>query len=74
MAVGLLGSASVTKTTTGTVTLTGSNGYTGVTTVSGGVLIVQNALGPGQHGQRHDGVGRRHAGRSRAASRLPARP
>jgi autotransporter-associated beta strand protein len=39
------GAASLTKTTTGTVNLTGANTYTGTTTVSGGTLKANNATG-----------------------------
>lgn len=39
----LSGAVGLTKTTTGTVTLTGANLYTGLTTVSAGILNIQNA-------------------------------
>ncbi|MCX7414302.1 MAG: autotransporter-associated beta strand repeat-containing protein [Planctomycetia bacterium] len=39
----LAGSASLTKSTAGTVTLSGSNGYTGATAISGGRLTVESA-------------------------------
>ena len=37
------GSVGVNKTAAGTVTLTGDNTYTGATTISAGVLNIQNA-------------------------------
>ncbi|MDD5085401.1 MAG: autotransporter-associated beta strand repeat-containing protein, partial [Candidatus Omnitrophica bacterium] len=41
------GSGNLTKTTTGTVIITNANTYTGITTVSAGVLDIQNALALG---------------------------
>ncbi|WNJ92486.1 autotransporter-associated beta strand repeat-containing protein [Bosea sp. 685] len=43
----LAGGAGLTKTTGGTVTLTGANSYTGATTISAGVLNIQNATALG---------------------------
>lgn len=43
------GTAALTKSTAGTVTLSGSNGYTGATLVSGGALILGNSAGPAIH-------------------------
>jgi len=40
----LTGTGALTKTTTGTVTLSGANTYTGATTVSGGILNVTGSL------------------------------
>ena len=43
----LAGAVTLTKTTAGTVTITSANTYTGATTVSAGVLNIQNATATG---------------------------
>jgi len=45
VSVNLAGSVGLNKSTANTVTLTGSSSYTGVTTVSAGTLILNNAAG-----------------------------
>jgi fibronectin-binding autotransporter adhesin len=47
LASAILSGTNLTKTTTGTVTLTGANTYTGTTGITAGVLNIQNALALG---------------------------